>query len=300
MFGVTILGNNSAVPAHDRHPTSQAVTIANEVLLLDCGEGTQMQIKDYKVKRSKINYIFISHLHGDHYFGLIGLLSSMALINRTTPLHLFAPPALFEVIQLQLKIADSSLPFQLHFHPLEKEGEIVNETKFTVSCFKVIHRIDCFGFLIKEKHKSRKINLPKALAACIPTMFYERLQNGEDYLTKDGKIVKNETVTLEGKKNKAYAYCADTLYTESFLPNIHQVDLLYHESTYLNDFEEQAKNRFHSTAEQAAVIAKKADAKKLLIGHFSSKYKTLDLFELQSKSVFPNTELSKEGVTYLV
>lgn len=300
MFGVTILGNNSAIPAHDRHPSSQAVTIANQVLLLDCGEGTQMQIKDYKVKRSKINYIFISHLHGDHYFGLIGLLSSMALISRTEPLHLFAPPLLFEVIQLQLKIANSTLPFPLHFHALEKDGEIVHETKFTVTCFKVMHRIDCFGFLIKEKHKLRKINLSKVVAAGIPAMFYERLQNGEDYITKEGKRIENETVTLPGKRNKAYAYCADTLFTESFLPYIREVDLLYHESTYLNDFVEQAQNRFHSTAEQAAIIAKKACAKKLIIGHFSSKYKALDLFETQSQSVFPNTELSKEGVTYLV
>lgn len=300
MFGVTILGNNSAIPAHDRHPSAQAVTIANQVLLIDCGEGTQMQIKDYKVKRSKINYIFISHLHGDHYFGLIGLLSSMALISRTEPLHLFAPPQLFEVIQLQLKIANSTLPFQLHFHPLEKDGEIVHETKFTVSCFKVMHRIDCFGFLIKEKHKCRKVDLPKVVAAGIPAMFYERLQNGEDYITKEGKCIENEMVTIPGKRNKAYAYCADTLFTESFLPYIQEVDLLYHESTYLNDFVEQAQNRFHSTAEQAAIIAKKAKVKKLIIGHFSSKYKTLDLFETQSQLVFPNTELSKEGVTYLV
>lgn len=300
MFGVTILGNNSAVPAHDRHPTAQAVTIDGEVLLLDCGEGTQLQIKEYCVKRSKINYIFISHLHGDHYFGLIGLLSSMALINRTQQLHLFAPPALKDLIDLQLKVSDSTLPYQLIFHPLVEPGILVSEKKFTVEAFKVEHRIECYGFLIRESHSPRKINPQKTLEYEVPASFYDRLQHGEDYWTKSGNCIKNEWVTLPGKKNKAYAYSADTLFTTSFLPVIKGVDLLYHEATYLDDFEDQAKSRFHSTARQAAMIAGQAGAHRLLLGHFSSKYKSLELFESQSKAIFPNTDLSKEGITYLV
>lgn len=300
MFGVTILGNNSAVPVHGRHPTSQAVTIADQVLLLDCGEGTQMQINEYKVKRSKIDYIFISHLHGDHYFGLIGLLASMALITRTRPLHIYAPAPLEELIRLQLHISGSVLPYELHFHALSDEGLIVDEDKFTVTCFKVVHRIECFGFLVKEKHNPRRIDAENVTAAGIPAAFYSRLQNGEDYTTKDGLLIKNEAVTLPGRDSKTYAYCADTLYTDQFLPFIHGADLLYHESTYLKDRADQAAQRFHSTAEQAALVAQKAAVKNLLIGHFSSKYLQLDEFEMQAKGIFPHTQVSQEGVTYLV
>ncbi|HEY0299478.1 MAG TPA: ribonuclease Z [Arachidicoccus sp.] len=300
MFGVTILGNNSALPAHDRHPTAQIITIANELLLLDCGEGTQMRIRDFRIKRSKINHIFISHLHGDHYFGLIGLLTSMALLGRTQDLHLFAPFPLQNLIQAQLKIAASTLPFNLIFHVLENEGLIVDEQKFTVNCFKVYHRIECYGFLIKEKHKPRKLIPEKAIEYGIPITFYEQLKNGDDYIFPDGTLIKNESVTLEGKANKSYAFCADTLFTEAFLPHINNADLLYHESTYLNDLQQQAKDRFHSTSVQAATIALKANAKKLLLGHFSSKYKELDDFEREARPIFPNTEVSKEGVTYIV
>lgn len=300
MFGVTILGNNSAVPAHDRHPTAQAVTIGGEVLLLDCGEGTQLQIKNYSVKRSKINHIFISHLHGDHYFGLIGLLSSMALINRTQDLHLYAPAPLKSLIDLQLTVSDSTLPYKLVFHSLENPGLLVTEKKFTVEAFAVEHRIPCYGFLIRQNHLPRRIDPEKCRDFEIPASFFDHLQRGEDYRQKDGAVVKNEWVTLAGKKNKAYGYCADTRFTTSFIPAIKGADLLYHEATYLSDLEVQAGNRFHSTAPQAATVAARAQVGRLILGHFSSKYKTLESFEEQACPVFANTELSKEGVTYLV
>ncbi|ANI89556.1 ribonuclease Z [Arachidicoccus ginsenosidimutans] len=298
MFGITILGNNSALPAHGRHPTSQIITIADQLLMLDCGEGTQFRIRDFRVKRSKINHIFISHLHGDHYFGLIGLLSSMSLLGRTQDLHLFSPAPLQQIIAQQT--ANNKLSFQINFHPLEGNELILEEEKFTVSSFRVIHKIECFGFLIKEKHKPRKVNADAALQAGIPPEDFEELQLGEDYVLPNGSIISNESVTFTGKENKSYAYCADTLYTETFLPFIKNANLIYHESTYLNDLTEQAKERFHSTAAQAATIALKANAKRLLLGHFSSKYKELDEFETQAKEIFPNTEISCEGVTYIV
>ena len=300
MFGVTILGNNSAVPAHDRHPTAQAVTIAGEVLLLDCGEGTQLQIKNYLVKRSRITRIFISHLHGDHYFGLIGLISSMALINRVTPLHLYAPAPLKELIDLQLRVSDSVLPYELIFHPLSGAQTLVTTSKYKVEVFPVEHRIECYGFLIRENHAPRRIDPEKTREYEIPHAYYEKLQWGADYETKEGRLLTNDVLTLPGKKNASYAYCADTVYTDSFLPYIQHVDLLYHESTYLDDFESQAKDRFHSTARQAAMIAEKANAGHLLLGHFSSKFKYVQSFEAQTREVFPYTDLSQEGVTYLV
>lgn len=301
MFGVTILGNNSALPAHGRHPTSQIITVANETLMVDCGEGAQMRIRDFRVKLSKINYIFISHLHGDHYFGVIGIITSMALLGRTQPLHLYAPTPLKELIEMQLNIANNhKLPFELIFHALVEEGTLVDTSNFSVNCFKVHHRIECFGFLIKEKHKPRKLNAGKALEYNIPITFYDSVQMGEDYVAADGSIVKNEWITYEGKPSKSYAYCADTLFTEAFLPHIMHVDLLYHEATYLSELEMQAKERYHSTASQAANIALKASVKTLLLGHFSSKYNTLESFSEEATRIFPNTIVSQEGVTYVV
>ncbi|MDE1193181.1 MAG: ribonuclease Z [Arachidicoccus sp.] len=301
MFGVTILGNNSALPAHGRHPTSQIITIADEeILMIDCGEGTQMRIRDFRVKTSKLNHIFISHLHGDHYFGAIGIITSMALVGRTQSLHLYAPAPLHALILTQLKIADSTLPFELIFHPLTKEELLADEEKFSVSCFKVFHRIECYGFIINEKHRPRKIMPAKAEEYNIPLTFYKKLQAGEDYSAPDGSVIKNQMVTIEGKKNRSYAFCADTYYTEAYVSAIKDVDLIYHEATYLNDLELQAKQRFHSTAGQAAKIALKAGAKALLLGHFSSKYKDLSAFESEAKEIFPNTEVTQEGVTYIV
>ena len=300
MFGVTILGCNSAIPTDWRRPTSQAVNIDDQILLLDCGEGTQMQMNLYKIRKSKIRHIFISHLHGDHYFGLIGLLNSMALIGRKEDLHLYAPEPVFGLIDLQMSLADSSFPYVLHRHPLNNEGEILAQPGFTVSCFKVIHRIECWGFAIKQKQKLKKLNVEAAQQYNIPTTFYYELKKGADYKKENGEIIKNEWVTFEPPAPKTYMYCADTLYTDTFLPFIQSATLLYHEATYLKDMEEKAYKRFHSTAEQAAKIAVKANAKRLLIGHFSSKYDCLEPFETEAKAVFKNTELAREGVTFLV
>jgi len=300
LLALTILGNNSAIPAFDRNPTAQVLQTMEESFLIDCGEGTQMQFSKYKIKRSKINHIFISHLHGDHYFGLIGLLTSMSLLNRTQDLHLHAPPELEQLINLQLNFASTHLSYQLHFHSLKNEGLIVNGNKMTVECFKVKHRIDCWGFIFREKKNPRKLNAERAKIYEIPAAFYEKLQQGKDYVTKKGTIVPNEEVTSAATKPKSYAYAADTIYDESLAEKVKGVDLLYHETTYLKDLHERAAARFHSTTVQAAAIAHKAGVKKLLIGHFSSKYEELDEFLSETTEVFKNTELAIQGSCYII
>jgi ribonuclease Z len=300
MFAVTILGNNSALPAYDRHPSAQIVTINDQLLLIDCGEGTQMQLSRYKIRRGKLNHIFISHLHGDHYFGLIGLISSMALLNREQPLHLFAPPGLEEIISLQLKVASTTLPYELVFHPLNKEELILDTPKFSVETFHTQHRIPCWGFLIKEKKHPRKLDKEKAINFNIPAAFYPSLKMGYDYTAKDGSVVYNDQATLPNVRAKSYAYCADTIYDERLIEIAKEVTMIYHEATYLNGMEERAAARFHSTTTQAATIALNANAGGLLLGHFSSKFEELHDYLKEALEVFPKTQLAIEGVTFRI
>ncbi|GAB2823634.1 ribonuclease Z [Ferruginibacter profundus] len=300
MLALTILGNNSAIPAFDRNPTAQILQTQEEIYLIDCGEGTQMQMTRYKIRRSKLTRIFISHLHGDHYYGLIGLLTSMGLLGRTQDLHLHAPEALEQILKLQLNVADTKLPYTLHFHPLKNEGIIVDDKKLMVECFKVQHRIECWGFLFREKKNPRKVNAERAAIYEIPAAFYDKLQQGHDYVNKKGTIVPNEEVTTAASKPKSYAFCADTIYDERLADKIKEVDLLYHEATYLKDLHERAAMRFHSTTHQAASIAKLGNVKKLLLGHFSSKYETLEAFLPEACEIFENTELALEGACYKI
>lgn len=298
---VTILGNNSALPAYDRHPTAQIVAMDGHELLLDCGEGTQIQMQRYGVRWARINRIFISHLHGDHYYGLFGLLTSMSLFGRAAPLHLHAPAPLWPVIEALLAVASTALSYELQFHPLpETAGMLVDEKAFSVSCFPTEHRIFCMGFVVTQKTRGRKI-LPDACAQHgIPVPYFEQLKAGHDYISAEGETVKNETVTVPGPPQKRYAYCADTVYTESFLPHIAGVDLLYHESTYLADNTAKATARFHSTAGQAALLAQRAGVKKLLLGHYSSSYQDVSAFETEAGQTFRPVEASVEGRTYSV
>lgn len=300
MIAVTILGNNSALPAHGRHPTSQIVQTSEHTFLIDCGEGTQMQMSLYKIRRNKINHIFISHLHGDHYFGLIGLLTSFALNNRLNDLHIYSPENLKEIIEIQLGVTDSRLPYLLYFHKLSEEGIIFEDKKITVECFKVNHRIPCWGFIFKEKKNRRKINLAQVKKYNVPSSFYENLHRGEDFLNNENEIIKNKILTTASAPAKSYAYCADTAYFENISEKIKGVDMVYHEATYLHELEAKAGNRFHSTSKQAAMIAKKARAKRLIIGHFSSMYDSLEQFKEEACEVFENTEIAEEGVCYFV
>jgi ribonuclease Z len=300
MFAVTILGNNSAVPAFDRHPTSQVVTLDGNNYLVDCGEGTQIQLINYKIRRSKISHIFISHLHGDHYFGLIGLINSLGLLGHLQELHVFGPSSLKEIIELQLKVADTKLCFDLHLHTITEPATLLDTDKIMVKCFRTNHRIETYGFCFSQKKQPRKLIPEKAKEFEIPASFYSRLQKGEDYTRKDGTVIKNEMVTAIGEPGKRYAFCADTKYDESLIPHIEGADMIYHETTYLDNLRERAETRFHSTSKQAAEMARKAGVKKLLIGHFSSKYDTLEEFEEEAREVFPNTHLALEGVCYEV
>jgi len=300
MFGVTILGNNSAIPAFDRHPTAQVVTLNDQLLLFDCGEGTQMQLSAYKIRRSRINHIFISHLHGDHYFGLIGLITSFSLLSRTADLHLYAPPPLEAILKLQFDAASTNFSYQLHFHPITSEGILVDEKKFSVECFATKHRIECWGFIVREKKKPRKIRKEVISQFDIPANFYDRLKEGEDYTTKEGTVIRNEEVTIASKAARSYAFAADTIYFEALAEKVKGVTMLYHESTYLKDQVQRAADRFHSTTVQAATIAQKAGVEKLIIGHFSSKYEVLDEFLVEAKEIFPNTQLAIEGTTYTI
>lgn len=302
MFGLTILGNNSAVPAFDRHPTAQVLTFADQVYLIDCGEGTQMQITKYKVRRSRINHIFISHLHGDHFFGLIGLISSFSLMGRTAPLHIYAPPELQNIIQVQMDAASNILPYLMYFHVHPPTGKhlILDDGKMEVYCFPTIHRIKCHGFIFKEKKMPRQINKEAVHKYHVPPSYYNSLQQGENFTAKDGQVWANNLLTNENKPGRIYAYTADTIFDPLICSNFEGSDLMYHEATYLHDLEKKAFERFHSTTKQAGEIAKIAKVKRLIIGHFSSKYEMLDELLEETRSVFKNTDLAIEGVTFLI
>ena len=298
MLSVTILGNNSAVPAFNRHPTSQVVSHDGTNYLVDCGEGTQIQMIKYKVRRGKISHIFISHLHGDHYFGLVGLINTFSLLSHKQELHVFGPSPLQEIIEMQLQVADTQLSYPIFFHTLSEAGTLVDNDRIKISCFRTNHRIECYGFLFEEKEGKRKLLIDKVRKLDIPISFYSSLQNGLDYITPKGQIIKNDSVTTSPEPGKKYAFCADTKYDESILNHITGVDMMYHETTYLDNMREKAEERFHSTTRQAAEIARKGGAKKLLIGHFSSKYSTLEQFVEEAREVFGNTELAIEGEMY--
>jgi ribonuclease Z len=224
----------------------------------------------------------------------------MGLLGREHPLNLYAPKELLDIIHLQLKVASTTLPFQLNFYPLAQEGLILDQPKFSVACFETRHRIPCWGFIIREKKKPRKIIREKVLEFGIPAAFYENLKLGDDYETKNGELIKNDWVTYANSPERSYAFCADTLYDESMAEKVMDASMIYHETTYLKDLEERAEARFHSTTTQAAAIANKANAKKLLIGHFSSKYEKLDQFLQETKEHFDATDLAIEGVTYII
>ncbi len=291
---LTILGSNSATPAYGRHPTAQILQIEEEYFLIDCGEGTQMRMQEFDIKLSKINYVFISHLHGDHYFGLIGFLNSLSLFGRENELHIYAPKKIEEIIKIQL---DYELSFPIHYHYLiENESQILLENEMMkVESFPVSHSIPTHGFLFIEKEKRRKLIMEKVTEYEIPKYFRRNLSKGENYIKPNGEVVKNEDVTIAGPSKKSYAYCADTKYDESIIEKIKGSDVIYHETTYLQKHQEKAIARFHSTTFEAAQIAKLCLPKKLIIGHFSSRYKELEPFLNETKSIFENTFLGLEG-----
>lgn len=300
-FEVTILGSNSAIPSHGRHPTAQVVNHNENFFLLDCGEGTQMQLSQYKIKRSKINHIFISHLHGDHYYGLIGLLTSYHLLQRSEPLNIFAPKGLKEIIELNFKYSNTHLLYDLHFLEYQHQSSaiIYESEEIKVTGIGMNHRIPTCGFLFSEKKHPRKILPEKLEEYGIPVSSIADLKNGMDIVINEKKIPNSE-ITAEPSPIRSYAYCSDTLYNEKIIPVISGVDLLYHEATFMNESAERAAQTFHCTTTQAATIAKKAEVKALLIGHFSAKYIELEPMVEEARAIFPNTELAIEGQKYSV
>lgn len=295
---LTILGNNSALPNHDRYPTAQVLAVGNELILIDCGEGTQVRLQKNNIKTGKISKIFISHLHGDHYFGLIGLLTRFSLNSRTEPIDLYGPASLIDVINLQLKLSDSILSYPLYFHPIphQETTVICTQDNLEVTAFPTMHRIACYGFRFEEINRERKLLIDEVAQYSIPISWYKRLKDGEDYIDAAGGVLKNELFTESGKGNRVYAFGADTKYTEQFLEHIMDAHVLYHETTYLHDQEALAIQRFHSTTVHAASIALKAAVGQLIIGHFSSKYTDLQPFLEETTAIFPNTALSYEGM----
>ena len=301
-FEVTILGSSSATPVYNRNPTSQLLNCNEKFYLIDCGEGTQQQLMKFGIKASKIDHVFISHLHGDHYFGLIGLLSSMHLNGRIKPMKIFAPAALQEILEIQFKHSDTVLRYPLEFTPIyaDEPRVIFDSTDMQVETIILNHRIPCTGFKFTEKKRLRKLIVEKLEEDHIPIEYYPLLKRGVDLNLPDGRVVLNADYTLDSNAPKSYGYCSDTLADGTYLNTIQNCTVLYHEATFLHELLSRADQTHHTTAFQAAEIAKSTGAGKLLIGHFSSRYKSLQPLLEEAVSVFPNTELALEGVTYLI
>lgn len=294
---ITILGCYAATPRSFTNPSSQVLDIQNNLFLIDCGEGTQVQLRRNKIKFSRIKHIFISHLHGDHFFGLVGLVSTFRLLNREAELHIYGPKGIKEIITLQLKLANSWTNFPLIFHELtSKEPTLIYEnSKVSVSTIPLNHRIYTNGFLFKEKEGDRKLLIDKAEEYNIDFTLFKSLKKGKDVVSEDGKLIQNRLVTADPPPPKSYAYCSDTAFDPDIVPLIKNVTALYHESTFLDDQLELAFPTKHSTAKQAATIAKFAEAQKLILGHYSTRYDNIELFKEEASTIFPDIILADDG-----
>ncbi len=294
---LSILGCNSASPLENSHTTSQILEVKNHLFLIDCGEGTQIQLRNQKINFSRIKHIFISHLHGDHFYGLVGLISTFRLLGRTSDLNVHGPKGIKEIITLQLKLANSWTNYNLFFHELDsKTSQIIFEDDdLLVKTIPLDHRVYTNGFLFQEKSGQRRLDIQKIEDFNIKPYDYQNLKLGKDLITEEGKIIQNQSLTLEPHPVKNYAFCSDTSYNESIVPLIEFVDLLYHEATFLDSHANLAKKTKHSTAKQAAKIAKLSKVKRLILGHFSSRYKDKSQFITEAKSVFEKVELASDG-----
>ncbi|MGB1080432.1 MAG: ribonuclease Z [Flavobacteriaceae bacterium] len=293
---LTILGCHSASPHENKNPTAQLLDIKGHRFLIDCGEGTQVQLRKAKVSFVHIKHIFISHLHGDHFYGLPGLISSFRLLGREAPLHIYGPKGIKEALTLLLKLANSWTNFPLYFHELESSNSecIFDDDSVTVHTIPLKHRVFTNGFLFAEKEGFRRINADAAHAAGIDKSQFRLLQLGQDVLV-DGALVKNDSVTLNPHPPKKYAYCSDTAFLPPIVPIIQGADWLYHESTFLQQHADLAQQTQHSTAQEAATIARDANVGRLILGHYSARYKNLDLFTQEAKAIFPNVILAADG-----
>jgi len=293
---LTILGFNSAIPTVNSAPTAQFLEMEERAFLIDCGEGTQVQLRKAKARFSKINHIFISHLHGDHCFGLPGLIASFRLLGRETPLHIYGPKGIKEMLETIFRITETHKGFELIYHELEskKSVKIFEDNRLEVFTIPLNHRIYCNGYLFREKPKERHLNMQEiSKYPEIETCDYHNLKLGKDFILSDGYVLKNEVLTTEPSKSVSYAFCSDTRYHESILPIIENVDVLYHEATFLHELKDMADYTGHTTALEAARIARKANVGKLILGHFSNRYHDLNVFTDEAREVFANTFLPK-------
>lgn len=301
-FNVTILGSSSAIPTSERNPTSQLVNHNEHLFLLDCGEGTQVTLRRMHIHFQKINHIFISHLHGDHFFGLIGLISSMHLLGRSKPLHVYGPPELHAIIDLQLKVSLTELIYPFFFHSTQAISPEVlfEDSTLKVVSFPMLHRIPTTGFLFEEKPGERRIKKELIEEFEIPAHLLPRIKHGEGFTDAKGNYHTYEELTIPPYPARSYAFCSDTAYFEEILPVISNADLMYHETTFLHNRAVNAAEKFHSTAIEAATIALKANVKQLIIGHYSARYDDLQPLLEEARSIFPATELAIEGERFQI
>ena len=301
-FELTILGCSSATPTSKRNPTAQLLNIAERFFLIDCGEATQIQLRRYKLKFQRINHIFISHLHGDHYLGLLGLLSSMHLLGRTVDLHLYCPAELQEIIEVQYKHSQTHLHFKIVYHPHQyiNNDLIFEDERVEVRTIVLNHRIPCCGFVFTEKPIPANISKDTIKEYELPVDQILAIKNGASYTSPSGKIIPNEKLVMNKRKPRSYAYCSDTCYDESLIEYIKGVDLLYHEATFLNEMKQRAKETYHTTALEAGIIAKKAEVRQLMIGHYSARYKDLEPLLVEAQTIFTNTVLAIEGESLVI
>ncbi len=301
-FEILVLGNSSALPAYGRHPSAQLINIHEQFLLIDCGEGTQERIAQYHAKAHKIDHIFISHLHGDHYFGLPGLITSLNLTGRKNSLHIYSPPGLKGFIEYIMQLANASLNFEICWHELVGDQSILclEDNVKKVIALPVNHRISTYGFIIEEQPGKRVFMADRFGAHLPPFESIKKLKNGEDVLLDNGIFLKSNDYTLPPVPPKKYSYCSDTLYEPDLIPFISNSDLLYHEATYAEMHAEKAKQNFHSTAREAAQIALLSKVKRLMIGHYSSRYKHPEILLKEAKTTFENCILADEGNWYQV
>lgn len=294
-----ILGCTAATPNSIANPTAQVLETKRHMFLIDCGEGTQVQLRRQKLRFARINHIFISHLHGDHFFGLIGLISTFMLLGRTEDLHVYGPKGIKEIILLQLKLGNAYTPYKLYFHELtSNESEVLFEdNRIKISTIPLVHRVYTNGFLFQEKEVEFELNLDKLNELEIPVVYYQKLKQGGDIVVDD-VLYKNELLTLKQKPQKAYAFCSDTKYSEAIVPIIKNCTALYHESTFLEKDAVLAERTAHTTAKQAATIAKLANVDQLILGHFSSRYKNNEVFGDEAKTIFSNTLIARDGKTF--
>ncbi|WP_428225485.1 ribonuclease Z [Flavobacterium sp.] len=299
-MNLTILGCYAATPRTFTNPTSQVLEISDRLFLIDCGEGTQLQLRKNRIRFTAINQIFISHLHGDHFYGLIGLISTFSLLNRHNSLTIYGPVGIKEVIKLQLKLANSWPQYELKFVELKsKKSEVIFEDKrVIVKTIPLKHRVYTNGFLFVEKPKERKLNVDKVQEYEIETCYFQNIKNGRDITLEDGRVIPNAELSFDPPAPRSYAFCSDTVYTESIIPIIKDVEVLYHETTFLNSEEHLAEKTMHTTAKQAAMIAKKANVKQLVLGHYSTRYESIKAFKKEAEEIFDNVLLGDDGVVF--